>query len=229
MSPGDDWGERARAKAISCDRRWPTRIGRELAWRATRLEGARLKALQLAIGDGALGFWAARCDIYPETREQRCWVHKAANVANYLPQHLQAKANAGLRAIWMADTRMEAERAFDRFIVTYQAKYPKAAACLKKDRTALLAFYEFPAEHWKHIRTGNPIESSFATIRHRSEQTKGAMSRASMLGLVYKLAMSAERSFRRLDGFERLAEVIVGIKFKDGVREHSDEFEQAAA
>ncbi len=201
------------------------------SWRGVLrdLKQRGMQAPQLAIGDGALGFWAALGDIYPKTREQRCWVHKAANVVNYLPRHLQAKANAGLREIWMAETRAQAERAVDRFLSTYQAKYPKASACLTKDRAALLAFYEFPAEHWKHIRTSNPIESSFATIRHRTDQTQGAVSRASLLGLVYKLAMSAERSFRRLDGFQRLAEVIVGIKFKDGVREASNKLEQTAA
>ncbi len=186
-------------------------------------------APKLAIGDGALGFWAALREVFAKTREQRCWVHKAANVLNYLPKSLQAKANAGVREIWMAASKAQAERAFEQFVLTYQTKYPKATACLQKDRAALLAFYDFPAEHWKHIRTANPIESSFATIRHRPDQTNGAVSRASLLGLVYKLAMCAEQSFRRLDGFELLAEVIVGVQFKDGVRQRSDEFEQAAA
>jgi len=152
----------------------------------------------LTIGDAALGFWAAFEEVYGTTRAQRCWVHKAANVLNYLPQSLQEKANAGLREIWMAETRAEAERAFDRFLETYRAKYPKAATCLHKDRSTLLASYDFPAEHWKHIRTSNPVESSFGTIRHRADQTNGAVSRNTLLGLLYKLAMCAEQSFRKL-------------------------------
>jgi len=173
---------------------------------------------KLAVGDGALGFWVALEELFPETRDQRCWVHKTANVLNYLPKSVQAKAKSMLHEIWMAESRADAETAFDRFIETFRAKYPKATECLAKDRKALLAFYDFPAEHWIHIRTSNPIESTFATVRHRTDRTKGCVSRSSLLGLTYKLAMSAEKSWNRLRGFERLGELIAGVKFVDGVR-----------
>lgn len=173
---------------------------------------------KLAVGDGALGFWVALEELFPETRDQRCWVHKTANVLNYLPKSVQAKAKSMLHEIWMAESRADAQAAFDRFIGTFQAKYPKATECLAKDRTELLAFYDFPAEHWIHIRTSNPIESTFATVRHRTDRTKGCVSRSSLLGLTYKLAMSAEKSWNRLRGFERLGELIAGVKFVDGVR-----------
>jgi len=190
------------------------------SWRAVlrdlKARGVKL-APKLAVGDGALGFWAALEEQFPETRHQRCWVHKTANVLNYLPKSVQSKAKAGLYEIWMAETRVNAQAAFDRFIETYQAKYPKASECLAKDRQALLAFYDFPAEHWVHIRTSNPIESTFATVRHRTERTKGCVSRASLLGLTFKLAMSAENNWRRLRGFERLGELIAGVKFVDGI------------
>jgi putative transposase len=172
---------------------------------------------KLAVGDGALGFWAALEEIYPETAPQRCWVHKTANVLNYLPKSVQSKAKAALHEIWMAETRQAARIAFDQFIATYQAKYPKATECLAKDRSALVAFYDFPAEHWQHIRSTNVIESTFATIRHRSNQAKGCVTRDSMLAFLYKLGMSAEKSWLRLRGFEWLAKVIEGVQFKDGV------------
>ena len=172
---------------------------------------------QLAVGDGALGFWAALEEIFPATRAQRCWVHKTANVLNYLPKSVQAKAKRALHEIWMAETRAEAEQAFERFLETYQAKYPKATACLAKDREALLAFYDFPAEHWVHLRTTNPIESTFATIRHRTEQTQGCVTRETMLSLIYKLGSCAEKRWCRIRGFEHLAKVITGVKFTDGI------------
>jgi transposase-like protein len=178
-----------------------------------------LLAPQLAVGDGALGFWAALDDVFPATRQQRCWVHKTANVLNYLPRSLQPKAKAGLQAIWMADTRAHANKAFETFLTTYQSKYPKATECLARDRVPLLAFYDFPAEHWVHLRTSNVIESTFATIRHRTERVKGAFSRTSLLSMLFKLARCAEDSFRRIKGFDWLAEVIRGVKFVDGVRE----------
>lgn len=174
-------------------------------------------APNLAVGDGALGFWAALAEIFPATRHQRCWVHKTANVLNYLPKSLQARAKAGLHDIWMADTKVNAETAFDRFVTHYGAKYPKATECLAKDRAALLAFYAFPAEHWIHIRSSNVIESSFATIRHRTDRTKGCLTRDGMLAMIYKLGQSAERSWRRLRGFEWLAKVVEGVKFRDGI------------
>lgn len=173
---------------------------------------------KLAVGDGALGFWAALEEQFPGTRDQRCWFHKTGNVLNYLPRSAQPKAKSMLHEIWMAERRADAEAAFERFVATYKAKYPKATECLAKDRASLLAFYDFPAEHWMHIRTTNPIESTFATIRHRTDRTKGCVSRATLLGLVYRLGMSAERRWHRLRGFERLGELIAGVKFVDGVR-----------
>jgi transposase-like protein len=172
---------------------------------------------RLAVGDGALGFWAAVREIYPETRPQRCWVHKTANVLNYLPKSSQPKAKAALHEIWMAETKAQALVAFEQFVTTFEAKYPKAVECLVKDREALLAFYDFPAEHWIHIRTTNPIESTFATIRHRTDRTKGCLTRDGMLSMIFKLGMSAEKNWRRLRGFEWLAKVINGVKFRDGI------------
>jgi transposase-like protein len=172
---------------------------------------------KLAVGDGALGFWAAVREIYPETRPQRCWVHKTANVLNYLPRSLQPKAKAALHEIWMAETKAQALVAFEQFVAAFDAKYPKAVECLVKDREALLAFYDFPAEHWIHIRTSNPIESTFATIRHRTERTKGCLTRDGMLSMIFKLGMSAEKNWRRLRGFQWLAKVIDGVKFRDGI------------
>jgi putative transposase len=172
---------------------------------------------KLAVGDGALGFWAALEELYPETRWQRCWVHKMVNVLNYLPQSGQPKAKAALHEIWMAETKAQAHVAFEQFVATFGAKYPKAVECLVKDREALLAFYDFPAEHWIHIRTTNPIESTFATIRHRTDRTKGCLTRDGMLSMIFKLGMSAEKNWRRLRGFHWLAKVIDGVKFHDGI------------
>ena len=172
----------------------------------------------LAIGDGALGFWAAVDEAWPETRGQRCWVHKTANVLNDLPKSLQGKATSGLREIWMAATKAQADTAFNRFVRDYGVKYPKATAKLVKDREVLLTFYDFPAEHWAHIRTTNPIESTFATIRHRTTRTKGCVSRNTLMGLVFQLALTAEHSWRRLRGFRLLPDVVQGIPFKDGLR-----------
>ena len=172
---------------------------------------------RLAVGDGALGFWAAVREIYQETRPQRCWVHKTGNVLNYLPKSVQAKAKAALHEIWMAETKSQALGAFEKFVVTFEAKYPKAVECLVKDREALLASYDFPAEHWIHIRKTNPIESTFASIRHRTDRTKGCLTRDGMLSMIFKLGMSAEKNWRRLRGFEWLAKVINGVKFRDGI------------
>ena len=155
---------------------------------------------------------------YGTTREQRCWVHKTANVLNKLPKGKQGKAKGMLHEIWMAETRAEAERAFDLFIETYQAKYPKAAECLAKDRDVLLTFYDFPAEHWVHLRTTNPIESTFATVRLRTRKTKGCGSRTATLTMVFKLAQCAERHWRALNGSKLLEDVIRGVQFKDGLR-----------
>jgi transposase-like protein len=171
---------------------------------------------ELATGDGALGFWKAARKVWPAVQAQRCWVHKTANVLNYLPKSVQNKAKADLHAIYEAASRADAEAAFDRFLAKYQAKYEKAAGCLAKDREALLAFYAFPAEHWKHVRSTNPVESTFATVRLRTSKTKGCLSRATGLAMAFKLAKSAEGHWRRLNGSERLAEIIRGVRFRDG-------------
>jgi putative transposase len=173
---------------------------------------------KLAVGDGALGFWAALREVYPTTREQRCWVHKTANVLNKMPKSLQAKAKGMLHDIWMAPTRAEAEKAFDLFLSSFRSKYPKATECLEKDRDVLLAFYDFPAEHWLHLRTTNPIESTFATVRLRTARTKGCGSRIACLTMVFKLVQSAERHWRALNGSTLLPEVFEGVQFTDGVR-----------
>jgi transposase-like protein len=173
----------------------------------------------LAIGDGALGFWKALPKAFSKTRIQRCWVHKTANVLNCLPKHLHVSAKAKLHEIWMAATRKEAFAAFDSFIETYQAKYPKATECLQKDRDALLAFYDFPAQHWAHIRTTNPIESTFATVRLRTDKTKGCGTRMATLAMVFKLAQCAEQNWNRLHGSKLLADVILNVRFVDGIKE----------
>jgi transposase-like protein len=174
---------------------------------------------ELAIGDGALGFWKALRQAYGQTREQRCWVHKTLNVLNKLPKSVQGKAKAHLQDIWMAETRADAESAFDFFLQAYGAKYDKAAECLTRDRDRLLSFYDFPAEHWKHVRTTNPIESTFATVRLRTTKTKGCLSRKTALAMVFKLMLSAKRKWRRLDGSNHLVEVIHGVTFKDGIKQ----------
>lgn len=173
---------------------------------------------ELAVGDGALGFWKALRQVYPKTREQRCWVHKQANVLNKLPKSQQSIAKQKLHEIWMAASRKQAQAALDQFVADYQAKYPKASECLSKDCQALLSFYDFPAEHWRHIRTTNPIESTFATVRLRTEKTKGCGSRQACLTMVFKLCQSAERHWRPLHGKELLEEIIAGTLFVDGIR-----------
>ncbi len=179
-------------------------------------------APELAVGDGALGFWQALRKVFGETAEQRCWVHKTANVLNKLPKSVQGKAKGHLQEIWMAETKADAEAAFDFFIQAYGAKYDKAVACLVKDRERLLTFYEFPAEHWKHLRSTNPIESTFATVRLRTYRTKGCLSRKTALAMVFKLLLSAKKSWRRLNGSEHIAEVIQGVKFEDGIKPIKD-------
>jgi len=174
---------------------------------------------KVAVADGALGFWAACRKLWPDTREQRCWVHKTANVLNKLPKSVQPKAKAMLHEIWQAETKAAAETAFDLFVTTFAAKYPKAVECLVKDREVLLTFYDFPAEHWIHLRTTNPIESTFATVRLRHRRTKGSGSRTACLTMVFKLALAAEKRWRRLNGSALLPEVIRGVRFVDGVKE----------
>jgi putative transposase len=173
---------------------------------------------KLATGDGALGFWKALPQVFPTTRPQRCWVHKTANVLDKLPKRQQPGAKDKIHDIWMAATRAEAEQAFDLFLATYSAKYPKACECLEKDRTELLTFYDFPAEHWKHLRTTNPIESVFATVRLRHRRTKGNGSRNACLAMVHQLMLSASKKWRLLSGAHYLTDVITGVPFHDGVK-----------
>ncbi len=195
----------------------------EQSWREVlvSLKSRGFSLPELAIGDGALGFWKAMRKEFGNTREQRCWVHKTANILNKMPKSAQAKAKSALHNIWMAETRKQAEEAFDQFINMYEAKYPKATECLTKDRDVLLTFYDFPAEHWIHIRTTNPIESTFATVRLRTVKTRGCVSRQSILAMVFKLGQSAEKGWRKLRGFKLLADVITGVKFIDGMDERT--------
>jgi putative transposase len=172
---------------------------------------------ELAVADGALGFWQAVEEVWPKTRGQRCWVHKTANILNKLPKSQQPKAKRALQEIWMPETKKDALVAFDAFVETWGVKYDKAVDCLIKDRDALFAFYDFPGEHWKHLRTTNVIESSFATIRHRTVRSKGCLSNKTALAMIFKLAEAAEKSWRRLDGHNQLPKVILGVTFADGV------------
>jgi putative transposase len=194
----------------------------EQSWKALLLD-CRARGMTvaptLAVGDGALGFWKALRQVFPTTREQRCWVHKTANVLDKLPKGVQPKAKAMLHDIWQAETRAEAEKSFDLFVATYQAKYPKATDCLRKDREELLVCYDFPAMHWMHLRTTNPIESTFATVRLRTSKTKGSGSRSACLTMVFKLMEVASQSWRLLNGSPLLSKVIAGVQFVDGVEQ----------
>lgn len=182
---------------------------------------------KLAIGDGALGFWKALPQVFPTTRTQRCWVHKTANVLNKLPKRLHGQATDLLHEIWMAPSKAVANRSFDLFVQTYTPKYPRAAECLSKDRDALLAFYDFPADHWLHIRTTNAIESVFATVRLRTDKTKGSGSRVACLSMVFKLAASASKRWRCLNGSNLIPDVIAGVVFVDGVKNQNTEKDAA--
>lgn len=182
----------------------------------------------LAIGDGALGFWNAVFKVYPETKHQRCWVHKTLNVLDCMPKSLQPKAKEALHNIWMAETKEEAEKAFDGFLDRFGDKYPKATACLEKDREELLAFYDFPAAHWIHIRTTNPIESTFSTVKLRTSKTRNCGSRETTLAMVFKLLESAQKRWLRIKGSDLIGEVIEGVIFKDGIRA-TDQSEEDAA
>jgi len=223
---GADASGRKELLAVEDGFRESAQSWRELLRHLRDENGLRLDP-ELATGDGALGFWQALHEAWPKTKQQRCWVHKSANVLNKLPASLQGKAKQDLHAIYEAANRKQAEQALDRFVAKYGAKYHKAVACLSKDRESLLAFYDFPAEHWKHVRTSNPIESTFATVRLRTDKTRGCLSRQTALAMVFKLAKSAERHWRRLDGSERLAQVIEGVRFRDG--EPFQELEDHAA
>jgi transposase-like protein len=194
----------------------------ELSWKALLLDcQARglTVAPSLAVGDGALGFWKALRQVFPTTKEQRCWVHKTANVLDKLPKAQQPKAKAMLHDIWQAETKAAAEKAFDLFVATYEAKYAKAVSCLVKDREELLVFYDFPAQHWVHLRTTNPIESTFATVRLRTTKTKGSGCRSACLTMVFKLMESAAKKWRLLNGSPLLMKVIAGVRFVDGVEQ----------
>lgn len=181
------------------------------------------EAPKLATGDGALGFWGALEEEYPHTREQRCWVHKTANILDKIPKRIQPDSKKLIHEMYLAATRSDAMLAFVEFKTRYSAKYPKAVECLTKDEDVLFTFYDFPAEHWAHLRTTNPIESTFATIRHRTRQTKGCGSRRATLSMVFKLGLEAQKKWRRLNGSQLIAKVIEGIKFVDG------ELDRAAA
>lgn len=198
----------------------------------TLLTGLRERGLtqapKLAVGDGAMGFWAALSKIYPATDHQRCWVHKTANVLNKLPKSVQPKVKADLHEIWMAETRDEAHKAFDRTVKRFEAKYPRAMECLAKDREELLAFYDYPAEHWVHIRTTNPIESTFATVRLRSKRSRNCGSRATTLAMVFKLLQSAEKRWKRIKGFRKLELVVNNVRFQDG-EQVTDQSDRTAA
>jgi putative transposase len=198
------------------------------SWRDLLLDLKRrglTTASQIAVADGALGFWKALGEVWPTTREQRCWVHKTANILNKMPKSLHTKAKRALQEIWMAETKKDAVTALEApvrargrlFVETYQVKYERAADCLTKDRDALLAFYDFPAEHWKHLRTTNPIESTFATVRHRTIRSKGCLSNKTALAMVFKLVEGAQKNWRRIDGHNQLPKLIQGIKFTDGI------------
>lgn len=179
---------------------------------------------KLAVGDGALGFWQALYEVYGQTRQQRCWVHKTRNVLDKLPKSLQTQAKAHLHDIWMAPSKQEANEAFDFFLAVYGAKYPKATDCLQKDRDELLAFYDFPAEHWIHLRTTNPIESTFATVRLRTAKTRNCLSRVTILTMVFKLCQSAQKKWRTLNGSKHLEAVYDNIIYLDGI--HPDRYHE---
>jgi transposase-like protein len=186
------------------------------------LSGLRERGLtqgpKLAVGDGALGFWKALAKLYPDTVHQRCWVHKSANVLNKLPKSVQPKVKAALHEIWMAETREGAHKAFARTLKRFEAKYPQAMDCLAKDREALLAFYDFPAEHWVHIRTTNPIESTFATVRLRTNRMRNCGSRETTLTMVFKLLQSAQKRWKRIKGFRKLELVVNNVRFRNGAQ-----------
>ena len=192
----------------------------ELSWTELLL-GLKHRGLkdhpELAIGDGALGFWKALTKVYHNTRWQRCWVHKTANALNKLPKSIQAKAKDKLHQIWMAPDKAEAQKHFDDFISIYEDKYPKAAKCLQKDREVLLTFYDFPAEHWRHIRTTNPIESTFSTVRLRTAKVRSCFSSKTVVTMAFKLCQCAQKRWQRLHSSKKLAEVIRGVIFVNGI------------
>lgn len=194
------------------------------SWREVllSLKARGMNPPKLAVGDGAMGFWAALDEVYPDTGQQRCWMHKTGNVLNCAPKSVQPKMKAALHDIWQADTKAHAEAAFEQFEQRFEAKYPKAVRCIQKDRDELMAFYDYPAQHWQSLRTTNPIESTFGTIRHRTKRSKGCLSRDGMLHMIYKLGECAQKNWRRQRGFSYLAKVITGVRFKDGIEVNAD-------
>ena len=188
----------------------------KLSWQEVlndlKSRGLRLPP-QLAIGDGALGFWAALEEVFPSVNRQRCWVHKTANILDKMPKRVQPHAKKLIHEMYTAPTKTDALRTYDAFLDLYRGKYPKACECLEKDREVLFTFYHFPSEHWTHIRTSNPIESTFATVRHRTRQTKGCGSRQATLMMVFKLAEQAEKHWRRINGYQWIPKVIEGVRF----------------
>lgn len=219
----DERGEK-RLLAIEDGVRESTQSWREVL---LKLKSRGMNIPQLAIGDGAMGFWTALEEVYPKSRQQRCGMHKTMNVLNCLLKSLQAKAKQALHEIWQAKTRQDAEKTFDLFLKTYASKYPEAALCTQKDRDELVAFYDFPAQHWQGIRMSNPIESTFNTIRHRTKRSKGRLTRHGMLHMMFKLGQCAQKNWRRHRGFNHRAKVITGVKFRDGIEK--TESDQAAA
>lgn len=190
----------------------------ELSWKEMleSLKNRGLATPKLAIGDGALGFWKALSKVFPTTKRQRCWVHKTANILDKMPKKVQTKAKSLIHEIYMAETEDDARDAYKHFVSTYESKYPKAVSCLTKDEDDLFSFYSFPGIHWTHIRTTNPIESTFATVRLRTKRTKGCGSRMATLTMVWKLCCEAEKRWYRLRGSELINNVIRGDFFKDG-------------
>ena len=203
-----------RLLAIEDGMREPTQNWREVL---LNLKSRGMNAPKRAIGDGTMGFWPALHEVYPEACQQRCWPHKTMNVLNCLPKLSQPKAKAAIHNVWQAETKVDAEKVFDLFIETYEPQYPKASLCLKKDWIELMAFSDFPAQHWQIIRTRNPIEPAFPTVRHRSERSKGCLPRDGMLHMMLKLGQCAEQNWRKIRGFDDLAKVITGVTFKDGI------------
>lgn len=226
----NEMGEK-RLPAVEDGIREPTQSRREVL---PALKAKGMNAPQLAVADGAMGFRAAQEEIFPGTRQQRCWMHKTADVLNALPKSVQPKARAALHDIWRSGTGENAGSAFDLFTGTCGDRYPKAVRCLEKDRDGLMAFYDFPAAHWQSIRTTNPIESTFATIRHRTRQSRGCLTRGGMLHMIFRPGLCAGGRWRRLRGFKQLSKVVTGVGFRDGIevietRKHDNQMERIAA
>lgn len=197
----------------------------KLSWKELLLDVKRrglAEGPQLAVADGALGFWPAIEEVFPEAREQRCWVHKTANILDKMAKSVQPGAKQKIHKMYLSPTKREALEAYDDFLALYADKFPKACECLRKDKDVLFTFYDFPAAHWQHLRTTNPIESTFATVRHRTRQTKGCGSRTATLSMVYKLGREAEKKWRRLNSYELVIKVMTGTRFVDGEEQNTE-------